>query len=185
MKKNELRKKYKALRQTFSNNELESMSQRIIGNLISRFDLTGKNVSVFLPITRFNEINSWLLINQIKANYYLPVMGEKESLKHVLYEGMQQLKLNSWGILEPQYGTEINSAELDFVIVPMLTFDSNGYRVGYGKGYYDKFLVNCRTDCVFIGVYQFDEFEIIDDIHGADVALDYCITPNQIIEFKK
>lgn len=185
MKKSELRKKYKALRQTFSNRELESMSQSIVGNLIARFDLTGKNVSVFLPITRFNEINSWLLINQISANYYLPVMGEHGSLKHVLYEGMEQLKLNSWGILEPQYGAEISSSGIDIVIVPMLTLNSEGYRVGYGKGYYDKFLVNCRADCLFIGVYQFDELEKIDDIHAADIALDYCVTPNNIIEFKK
>ena len=73
--------------------------------------------------------------------------------------------------------------EFDFVFVPMLAFDMNGYRVGYGKGFYDRFLKYCKDSCVFIGLNIFDKQIKIDDIEESDIPLDFCVTPKKIIKF--
>ena len=69
------------------------------------------------------------------------------------------------------------------MFVPLLAIDTKGNRVGYGKGYYDRFLKQCKKDCLFIGLQLFDEIIQIDDINQFDIALHYCITPTQIIQF--
>jgi len=183
MKKQELRKKYKDRRASLSNRELDLISEKVITNLLGSFQLESKRVSVFVPLLRFNEINTWKLVDAIKADFALPVIGDNDELKHIRYEGKDQLKQNSFGILEPQSGVEVDPAGFDIVIVPLLTVDKMGYRVGYGKGYYDKFLAKCNAECRFIGLYQFDTIEEIDDLFDSDIAIHYCVTPSGIIEF--
>src|SRR5688572_2784635 len=153
MTKKELREKYKKLRSQLSNREQHVISQLIAEHLISNFDLAGKKISCFAPIIRFQEVNTWLILDSVKAHFYLPVIDEKDNLKHIRYEGKDKLKESSWGILEPQSGEETTADAFDMVLVPMLAINTEGYRVGYGKGYYDKFLATCRPDCVFIGLY--------------------------------
>jgi 5-formyltetrahydrofolate cyclo-ligase len=72
---------------------------------------------------------------------------------------------------------------LDIVFIPLLAVDSTGHRIGYGKGFYDRFLRKCRPNCIFIGLHLFDEMCNIDDIDRHDIRLDFCITPTQIIRF--
>jgi 5-formyltetrahydrofolate cyclo-ligase len=183
MKKADLRKKYKTLRAELSNSERESLSEKILQNLLSNFDLEQKKVSVFVPLARFNEINTWLLVDSVKADFALPVIGKNDKLVHLRYEGKHQLKISPFGILEPQFGEEVDPEKFDIVIVPLLTIDRNGYRVGYGKGYYDKFLARCKTSCLFIGLYQFDMIEEIDDLYDSDIALHHCVTPYGVLDF--
>ena len=183
MKKQELRKKYKELRKQFSFTDLDILTQRIMSNLCDHFSLQDKKISIFVPLVRFNEINTWHIIDSVQADFSLPVIGSNDELKHIRYEGKHQLKQNSFGILEPQSGEEVDPAWFEIVIVPLLTIDKNGYRVGYGKGYYDKFLAKCRPGCLFIGLYQFETIEEIDDLYDSDIAIHYCVTPSRIIEF--
>ncbi len=75
------------------------------------------------------------------------------------------------------------SGEIDLVLVPLLAFDKNGSRVGYGKGHYDKFLSQCRDDVIKIGLSFFDPADQIDDINQFDISLNYCVTPHQVFEF--
>jgi len=183
MKKKEIREKYKKLRSELSSADVEKISQQILNNLLTEFDLNKKKLSVFIPIAKFNEVNTWLIIDKVKADFYLPVIDENDQLKQIHYEGKHQLKQTPWGIHEPQFGNEISTSELDIVLVPLLTIDKTGNRVGYGKGYYDKFLASCNNNCVFIGLYQFDEIEVIDDLNESDIPLHYCVTPTHIIKF--
>ncbi len=183
MQKAQLRKKYKDLRGTLPLDQRVKASELIIEQLKTNFDLTGKRVSIFLPIERFNEVNTLKLIETVRANYYVPVISSGGDLKHIHYTTPSQLKTNDWGIMEPTYGEAINPAALDFVIVPLLCYDRKGYRVGYGKGFYDRFLAKCADKCKFIGVSYFDDFEVIDDLNPADVRLHYCAIPNQLIQF--
>lgn len=183
MTKKELREKYKKLRSQLSNCEQDTISHLIAGHLTTRFDLEGKRISCFVPISRLKEVNTWLILDSVNASFFLPVIGSDDQLKHIRYQGKDKLKENAWGILEPQSGEEIDPAELDVVLVPLLTINKNGYRVGYGKGYYDKFLARCKPGCIFIGLYQFETFEEIEDRHDADVALHYCVTPGGICTF--
>ncbi len=90
---------------------------------------------------------------------------------------------NSYGIPEPTQGNEISPELIDMVIVPLLYFDKSGNRVGYGKGYFDRFLKKCRKDCLKIGFSYFSPEEPIEDINEFDVPLDYGICPDTIHEF--
>ena len=90
---------------------------------------------------------------------------------------------NKFNILEPIGGAIVPPQNLDIIFVPLVAFDERGYRVGYGKGYYDRYLAQCRPDAIKIGFSFFDAVEYIEDIDEFDVPLNFCITPHRIYEF--
>jgi 5-formyltetrahydrofolate cyclo-ligase len=87
------------------------------------------------------------------------------------------------GLTEPVSGAEIDPADIDLIFVPFIVCDTNGFRVGYGKGFYDRFLAQCRPEALKIGFSYFQPVEPITDTHEYDVPLNYCITPDSIYEF--
>lgn len=180
--KDELRKKYKSLRKSLSEKKRAELSLAIFEKCFSEFYLDGKNISVFIPIKKFNEIDTWHYLDKVKANFFLPVVKNK-TLKHIKYENKAQLKLSDWGILEPTFGDEVDPSIFDFVIVPLLGFDKLGNRIGYGAGFYDGFLKDCNPNCKFIGVSFFEAEETHFPTYPTDIPLDFCITPNQIYKF--
>jgi 5-formyltetrahydrofolate cyclo-ligase len=183
MKKKELRTIYKQKRKELTSEQREEMSRRIADRLISKFDISGYNVSIFLPITRLMEINTWHIIENIQANFILPVVKEHDELIHVLYENEAQLKVSDWGIPEPTKGEQVKPEAIDMVLVPLLVCDESGNRVGYGKGFYDRFLADCSEDCIFIGLSYFDVVEEIQDANANDIPLHFCVTPERLISF--
>lgn len=90
---------------------------------------------------------------------------------------------NVFGIDEPVNGTPFDTAEIDLVFVPLLAFDEAGYRVGYGKGYYDRFLRTCSPNVLKIGFSFFEAEQDIDDVNEYDIQLDICITPGKTYTF--
>ena len=103
-------------------------------------------------------------------------------MSHYLLTDNTRIKPNIWNIPEPQDGVQIEASKLEVIFVPLLAFDKVGHRVGYGKGFYDVFLKKC-PNAVKIGLSFFEADEKIKDIHPDDIALDYCLTPNQIYQF--
>ncbi|MEE6186601.1 5-formyltetrahydrofolate cyclo-ligase [Mycovorax composti] len=89
------------------------------------------------------------------------------------------------GILEPDPATAvaIPPESIDMVIVPLLCFDKDGYRVGYGKGFYDRYLAHARPDVIKVGLSYFDPIDKVEDRNEFDVPLNYCITPERMYEF--
>lgn len=96
------------------------------------------------------------------------------------YLGVNDLQKNLYNILEPQKGS-IHDGEIDMVLVPLLAFDKVGYRVGYGKGFYDRFLENINAQK--IGLSLWPAIARIDDVNEHDIRLDFCITPTETIKF--
>ena len=86
-------------------------------------------------------------------------------------------------IHEPGEGIPVPAIEIEMVFVPLLAFDREGYRVGYGKGFYDKYLAQCTGDCIKTGFCYFDPIPSIDDRNEFDVPLDLCITPQNVYVF--
>jgi 5-formyltetrahydrofolate cyclo-ligase len=86
---------------------------------------------------------------------------------------------SAWGILEPNPQTcqKVPITDIDLVIIPLLAFDASGNRVGYGKGFYDRFLQDCRPDTLKIGVCLDEPVQRIDDVEAHDIPLDLCISP--------
>jgi 5-formyltetrahydrofolate cyclo-ligase len=187
MTKKELRTKYLSLRKQLAPGQVQVISEEICQHLFVNFKLEDKFVSLFLPIERKNEINTYLIWEKalsFGAKVAIPKMNaETLDLKHILFETEDQLEISDWGIPEPKKGKVIAADRLEYVFVPLLIFDNQGNRVGYGKGIYDRFLKKCSPSCKFIGLSHFDTFESIEDILPSDVKLDGCITPNGLIWF--
>lgn len=188
MLKSDIRKMFKERRKFIAPFELDRISDACTKIVLERFNFSGKMVSLFLPIEKHKEINTYPLLEEIisrggsvalsKANF------TDSSLTHFKYEKVSQLEVNEYGIPEPKFGEEIPEIMLDFVFVPLLAINNIGHRVGYGKGFYDRLLSKCKPNCIFIGLNMFDEFTIIDDINPMDVRLHYCITSNCFYDFR-
>lgn len=188
MYKAELRQEYKQKRLELTAKDLEERSEQICEIVFSQFQLEGKVCSLFLPIERQKEINTYLILEKgitIGSKIALPRCEENHTLKHFLFEHHSQLKINSMGIPEPQSGKVVANKLIDIVFVPLLTLDKKGHRVGYGKGYYDRFLKKCRPDCIFIGLHLFEEFSTIDDVDKTDIPVHFCITPEKLHRFAR
>lgn len=106
-----------------------------------------------------------------------------DTMKAIVANDDTDFKVNSYGILEPAGDTELNPAAVDLVLLPLLCFDKYGYRVGYGKGFYDKFLAACRQDVIKIGLSYFEPIDEITDRDEFDIPLNYCVTPQVVYEF--
>lgn len=188
MKKDELRKIYLNKRKTLSPSERSQLSQQLCDQFFNTVDLDRINVlHIYLPIESKCEPDTWLIINRIRKEFphiriSIPrVKGDK--IESTYFEELQQLEKARWDILEPTQGTITPVEKIDMVIVPLLTFDRQGHRVGYGKGYYDRFLNKCRTDCNKIGLSFFEPEQCIEEKSVHDVSLNACLTPDLYFHF--
>lgn len=185
MLKKDLRKIYLEKRMTLSKDEVSFLSERIFDKFILQFNVVeNQKVSVFLPISKFNEINTLEFIKFLwskKVNVFIPKIIDKDLIS-VKFTSETILIENSWGILEP-LSNQNEETVFDYVITPLLYCDSFGNRVGYGKGFYDKFFQTINSDAKKIGVNYFAPTDIIDDISELDVKLDYLITPDETLSF--
>jgi len=150
-------------------------------------DFSGiKTIHIFLPIREKKEPDTFPLIEWLnqtlpdikiivpKADFETALMTNHE------YIGIGDLKKNMYNILEPQTG-KLHEGPINLIIVPLLAFDMQGYRVGYGKGFYDRFLKGLNAQK--IGLSLSPAIEKIDDVNEHDIKLDFCITPTEIIQF--
>ena len=146
-------------------------------------------VHAFLPIYKKNEPDTGPLLDWLKfANPGLQIVYPKVSsvdfsMKHYLHEEDMYFEINQYGIPEPVGGSEIMPEELDMVFVPLLGFDLQGNRVGYGKGYYDRFLSKCKDDVIKVGLSFLSPIDCIEDVDFFDKKLDFCITPERVYAF--
>ena len=188
MNKQALRKKYKALRKKFTQEEIEEQSLNIANQLLTLPIWNFLNYHVFLTIQHQKEINTEYILHILQGkdkNIIVPKVIENSSqMNHYLLQDHTVLKPSSYGVPEPISGIKINPQEVDVVFIPLLAYDIYGNRVGYGKGYYDRFLVQCNKNALFIGLSFFEPEEHIE-VYTNDIALDYCITPLNIYTFKK
>ena len=185
MTKPEIRKKYLSLRKALSNTEIEKSSHEIAARFFSSVDLSQiRVVHTFLPIISKKEVDTWLIIDQLKIKYpHIKVSiprVENGRLSNFYFETRAQLAETQWKILEPTFGEATRTTEIDLVLVPLLAFDKKGNRVGYGKGFYDRFLAECRADCKKVGLSFFDPTADLILTDAYDKSLDLVVTPAQI-----
>ena len=190
MNKAELRKLYLEQRIALSDQDCVRFSEQIRDQLFHAIDFSSIHVlHTFLTIQRNKEPNTWLIIDRVKKEFTkvrlsIPkVNSTSTALESYFLDGTTQLAYNKWGISEPIQGVHTPASSIDLVLVPLLAFDANGYRVGYGKGFYDKYLAQCRPDCVKVGFCYFEPIDVIEGTRDFDVPLDLCITPNNAYVF--
>ncbi len=124
MTKQELRFLFKQKRIDLSPAELERKSEMICNLLFSKFQLSGKTISLFLPIERQKEINTYTILEKgisLDVKIALPkTTQDSPHLKHILYESQSQLSLNAYGIPEPKDGIVIKPNQFDFVLPKLI-----------------------------------------------------------------
>lgn len=143
----------------------------------------------YWPIEEYNEPNTHLFTDYIEFMnpklqicYPRTIPGTTEMHAILTEEGASFMR-NDYNIPEPREGERIDPTRLDMVFVPLLVFDKQGYRAGYGKGFYDRFLSNCRPDCLKIGFSYFEPVDSLEDTDSFDIPLNLCITPNKTYVF--
>ena len=197
MKKQDLRKEYLQKRKALTEAEVEGFSRKIHDWFFRSIPVHAyATIHTFLPIKRNNEIDTWLIINTLKKDFatdiVIPKSHEDGTMTNYLLTEKTVLEESNWKIIEPSetqnsepHGGPFRTqnSKIDLVLIPLLCFDKKGYRVGYGKGYYDRFLAECRPDVMKIGLSIFEPVDIIEDLNEFDIKMNYCITPNKIWSF--
>ena len=187
MHKKELRSKYKSLRASLSENEIEEMSLAIANKLLALPIWEKTYFHVFLPIIEQKEVDTEVILHLLAGKDKEIIVSksdfESRKMTHFLLTDATKIKINDYNIPEPIDGIEIPTSKIEVVFVPLLAFDKKGNRVGYGKGFYDRFLSECNPETIKIGLSFFDAEELIEDVFENDVKLDYCVTPNTVFSF--
>lgn len=187
MLKKALRIHYKTLRKQLSENQLEEMSLAVANNVLTLPVWEKTYFHIFLPIEAHNEVNTEFILHLLSGKDKEIVISKSDfktrNMTHFLLTDNTKIKKNEYNIPEPVDGIEVPAKKIEVVFIPLLAYDKLGNRVGYGKGFYDKFLSECQTGTIKIGLSFFEPEEQITDVFETDVKLDYCVTPNAVFKF--
>lgn len=190
MQKAELRQEALRRRSLYTEEELAFRSHRVCERFFASVPLQNIRVlHLFLPISRQKELNTWLLIDRLWQGFpavslAVPMADlQLTHLTHFLLRPDTPLMENRWGIPEPVGAEEVPPEAIDMVLLPLLTFDLQGNRVGYGKGFYDRFLARCRPDVQKVGLSLEPPVPQISDPNPFDVSLDAAVTPEEVYWF--
>lgn len=183
--KNLLRAKFLNKRLEFSEADVTHFSAQIFKNFIAHFSLENvENIHCFLPLKKFNEIDTSLFIEffwQKNKSVYVPkIVGD--GLLSLKFETSTILEKNRWGVPEPSIDTS-DFLDLDLVLVPLVYCDPEGNRIGYGKGFYDRFFQKITKNPLKIGLSIFTPTDFIFDVFEEDIKLDYLVTPTEVLSF--
>ena len=188
MQKKELRSKYKALRQNLSEIEIEEMSMAIANQLLALPIWEKTYFHIFLPITEQKEVDTELILHLLSGKDKEILISkadfETRKMTHFLLTDNTKIKKNEYNIPEPVDGIEVPSNKIEVVFIPLLAYDKQGHRVGYGKGFYDRFLRECTPETIKIGLSFFEAEDSIKDIHDDDIRMNYCINPKNNYKFE-
>ncbi|MGB0260332.1 MAG: 5-formyltetrahydrofolate cyclo-ligase [Flavobacteriaceae bacterium] len=187
MDKASLRKLYRQMRNDLPPSQIRTL-QKQLELQFSSFNLSSISViHVFLPIAKQTEVNTWPLIESLWAVNKTVIASttdfDTKVMRHWRIEANTSYHNNNYGIPEPITQDEVFSDQINMVLVPLLSFDTYGHRVGYGQGFYDRFLASCRDDCRFVGLSYFEVGPKIEGLSEHDIRLDQCITPKEVYNF--
>lgn len=186
--KDQVRQEYKKRRRQLSDEEAERLSQLVCGQaksfLEERKEL--RRIHIFLPISSQREVDTFPLLDFLWANdydvYTSLVDSTSGNLKTVSVPAGVTFHHDSWGIPIPATYEEKNPEAIELIFVPLLAYDLHGMRVGFGKGYYDRFFSSFQSLPVKVGMSFFEPEERLPT-ESHDIPLDFCITPIKVLTF--
>lgn len=186
--KEKLRTKGFKLRSSFSKKKIEDLSFRITQNLIKNFNFNDKNVHLYYPINGKNEVNTWLLHEQIKHSSTLftsTIVKNTENWDCISFPKTSPFKLTSFNVPVPVEYEFSNWSNIEIIIIPLIVFDNLGNRLGYGKGIYDKILSHLDPKCLKIGISILEISNEKIDNQEHDIPLHFIQTASRLHDFSK
>jgi len=189
MDKNTLRKVYLEKRKFLSQAEYESRNEMLSHRFIQFIERHQfKSIHSFIPIKKNKEPDTFPFIQFLwtqKADIdVLTGVSDLKSpiMKHVKITQETTFLENAWGIPEPKDGISYPVDKIDCVLVPMVVGSKSGHRIGYGKGYYDRFLQKCSSETLFVGITlgPLLDGNLYSDHY--DIPMDVMITPYEVME---
>ncbi len=188
MLKSEVRAVYLSKRKLLTDSELSGL-ETAINRQFSQLSFVSLRVLLsYQPIHRQKEFTPVEPETQLRQQFpaiqvcYPHVV---ESFRMVARPVTSQTEwtTNIWGIAEPFSTEEADPKTIDIIFVPLIAVTMQGFRIGYGKGFYDRYMMQCRPDVLKVGFSFFEPIPAVNDISQFDVPLNYCITPTKIYEF--
>jgi 5-formyltetrahydrofolate cyclo-ligase len=146
----------------------------------------GGKLHSFLPIVANNEVDTWPIIREWwrgGGEVLVPVVERRVSeFLSCVISPQTRFSRDCYNIEQPIERPPTNAADVDLVLLPLLAFDEKGYRVGYGKGFYDRFLASLHPGVQRIGLSFFPPLpEVFPD--PWDEKMTICITPDEVFRF--
>jgi 5-formyltetrahydrofolate cyclo-ligase len=189
MKKKDLRKTYLSKRLSLAEEDRIVLNEKMLDQFL-QIQLPDLNhVMSYIAIAEKHEvvptaIEIWLKQQHPESLLCYPKTDlnvfSMEAITHT--EGMA-IASNELGVAEPITGQPVDPQMIDLILVPLVTFDNRGYRVGYGKGFYDRFISRCHPGVITVGLSFFEASDPIEDVGAFDVPLKYCVTPEKLYTF--
>jgi len=190
MNKRILREIFLEKRLSMSPKEWNRRNDLMISAFFKEVDLSDiKVLHTFLPIKKKREPDTWKLVNKLWENYpdilvaVSKTLWKARSMKNYILTDRNHVVENGMGIPEPASGSIIDDSTIDMVLVPLITFDKAGNRLGYGKGFYDAFFNTCRKDALKVGLSLSTPLDHIPYMEAHDIKLDKCVTPYGVMNF--
>jgi len=183
-KKSLLRKKFLDIRHSISRDDVVQKSRMIQEKLfrIPEF-INSKVIHSYVSMSSMNEVSTREIIQYCfdnKKKIVVPKMEKQGVLSHHLIESVKDLEKNNWGVYEPKNENKFPIDDLSIVIVPMVSADHLKHRLGYGKGFYDRFLG--QVDTFNIGLAydcQFCENKL--PVESFDKKMDMILTESRVV----
>jgi 5-formyltetrahydrofolate cyclo-ligase len=194
MKKSEIREKALAERKSWTQEKFNLKNSELLNQIKAFMQPLPRNLMLmsFQSMEHTREVMTSpmhsLLINELYFHQLIFPKVEKNTSQLIpfLTDKKSKFEKSEWGILEPMEETAVrlNPKDVDIIFIPLLALDTNGHRVGYGKGFYDRFLASTKPDVIKIGLSLEEPIEPIEDINPFDIGLDFAITPKSVYRFR-
>ncbi|WP_407138348.1 5-formyltetrahydrofolate cyclo-ligase [Aquimarina sp. 2-A2] len=188
MNKKALRQHYKMLRTGLDASTIESNSLAIANRILTLPLWDFSFYHIFLSIEEQREVDTDFILHILQGKDKNVVISKSDfttnQLSNYLLTDNTRLIKNEYNIPEPVDGIPIASDQIEVVFIPLLAFDTVGNRIGYGKGFYDRFLAKCNEKVIKVGLSFFESAPEFSFVESTDIKLDYCVTPNKTYVFE-
>ena len=176
--KTEIRKKIKLIRNGLNSDYISKISNSIVSNILQWDIYThSKNILIYYPIN--SEISLLELLNDSSKSFYFPKV-EGDMIFPVLYDKNLGFTEGAFNIKEPKGKKIADFSEINLILTPALSVDKKGNRLGYGKGYYDRYFSQISKNVIKAAIVDSKFFTDALPHDKNDIPVDYVITEKQI-----
>ena len=180
--KHTLRSLYLEKRLILSQEEFERRNVELANRTLEFLgDHSFGHIHIFLSIDEKREVDTKSVIDKYRnisplSRFYVSKTLPNGQLEHYELNHSTELKKNKWGIPEPVSAQPVTIDHVDLIFVPLIIYDKVGHRIGYGKGYYDRFLKGL-PNAMKVGLSISPPLDVIPYVEETDVTINRCITP--------